>query len=70
MKEIILDHLMENESITDTEAWELYRCRRLSQYIHLLRKDGYPIETEDVDFVHSVTGRKAQYARYHLKVSQ
>lgn len=68
MKEIILDHLMENESITDTEAWELYRCRRLAHYIYLLRKAGYPIETEDVSFVHSVTGRKGQYARYHLGV--
>lgn len=66
MREIILEHLQSYGSITDTEAWERYRCRRLAHYIYLLRKDGYPIETEDVDFVHSVTKRKAQYARYHL----
>ena len=70
MREIILEHLLEHGSITDAEAWTLYKCRRLAQYIHLLRKDGYPIETEDVDFIHSVTGRKAQYARYHLEVVQ
>ena len=70
MLELILDHLLEYGSITDLEALDLYKCRRLAQYIYLLRKDGYEIETVPVSFVHSITGRKAQYARYHLEVCQ
>lgn len=68
MKEIILDHLQQYGCITSLEAIELYHCTRLSQYILLLRKDGYKIKNEDVPFVHSVTGRKSTYARYWLEV--
>ena len=69
MKELILNHLQEYGSITDVDAYTIYRCRRLAHYIYLLRKDGYPIMNENVNFVHSVTGRKAQYVRYHLEVA-
>ena len=68
MREIILEHLLEHGSITSLEAIEKYKCTRLSQYILLLRKDGYNIKNEDVPFVHSVTGRKSSYARYWLEV--
>ena len=68
MKEIILEHLQEHGSITSLEAIEKYRCTRLSQYIYLLRKEGYVIESEDVSFIHSITGRKGQYSRYILEV--
>ena len=68
MKEIILNHLLEHGSITSLEAIAEYKCTRLSQYILLLRKDGYNIRNEDVPFVHSVTGRKSAYARYWLEV--
>lgn len=70
MKEIILEHLQAHGSITSLEAIEKYKCTRLSQYILLLRKEGYKISNEDVPFVHSVTGRKGLYTRYHLEVSQ
>ena len=66
MKEIILDHLLEYGSITSLVAIELYQCTRLSHYIYLLRKEGYVIESEDINFIHSITGRKGQYARYIL----
>ena len=66
MKEIILEHLLEYGSITSLVAIELYHCTRLSHYIYLLRKEGYVIESKDVDFIHSITGRKGQYARYIL----
>lgn len=69
MKEIILEHLQEYGSITTLLAIELYHCTRLPHYIYLLRKEGYVIETEDVPFVHSITGRKGQYARYRLEVN-
>ena len=68
MKEIILQHLQEYGSITSLVAIELYHCTRLSHYIYLLRKEGYVIESEDVSFIHSITGRKGQYARYRLEV--
>ena len=68
MKEIILEHLQKHGSITSLEAIEQYHCTRLSHYIYLLRKDGYVIESEDVSFIHSITGRKGQYSRYRLEV--
>ena len=68
MKEIILKHLQEYGSITSLVAIELYHCTRLSHYIYLLRKDGYVIESEDIPFIHSVTGRKGMYSMYRLEV--
>ena len=68
MKDIILKHLQDHGSITSLEAIEKYKCTRLSQYILLLRKDGYNIKNEDVPFIHSVTGKKASYVRYWLEV--
>ena len=68
MREIILEHLQAYGSITSLEAIEKYKCTRLSQYILLLRKDGYTIKNEDVPFIHSVTGKKASYVRYWLEV--
>ena len=68
MKELILEHLQEHGSITSLEAIEKYHCTRLSHYIYLLRKEGYAIESEDVSFIHSITGRKGQYSKYILEV--
>ena len=68
MKEIILEHLQEHGSITSLEAIDKYKCTRLSHYIYLLRKDGRTILSEDVTFIHSITGRKGQYSRYRLEV--
>ena len=70
MKEIILKHLQDHGCITSLEAIAEYKCTRLSQYILLLRKEGYTIRNEDVPFVHSVTGKKSAYVRYWLEVSQ
>ena len=68
MKEIILAHLQEYGSITSMEAIDKYHCTKLSHYIYLLRKDGYTIESDDVAFIHSVTGRKGVYSKYRLEV--
>ena len=68
MKKIILGHLLEHGSITSLEAIEKYKCTRLSQYILLLRKEGYNIKNEEIPFVHSVTGKKSAYVRYWLAV--
>lgn len=68
MKELILAHLQEHGSITSLEAIEMYHCTRLSHYIFLLRKEEYKIVSEDVAFIHSITGRKGHYSRYRLEV--
>ena len=68
MKEIILKHLLDHGCITSLEAIAEYKCTRLSQYILLLRKDGYNIRNEDVPFTQSVTGKKSSYVRYWLEV--
>ena len=68
MKEIILEHLQEHGSITSLEAIDKYKCTRLSHYIYLLRKEGYVIESEDVSFIHSITGRKGYFSKYRLEV--
>ena len=68
MKEIILEHLQKHGSITSLEAIERYKCTRLSHYIYTLRKEGHVMESEDVPFVHSVTGRRGVYSRYILEV--
>jgi hypothetical protein len=70
MREIILKHLLEHGSITSLEAIAQYKCTRLSQYILLLRKEGYEIRNEEIPFVHSVTGKKSSYVRYWLEANQ
>ena len=43
MKQRILDHLLKFGTITSWEAVKEYGCTRLSQYIYLLRNEGYQI---------------------------
>ena len=43
MKDRILRHLEKYGSITSWEAVKEYGCTRLSQYIYLLRNEGYQI---------------------------
>lgn len=64
-KTAVLQHLMENGSITSMEAIESYGATRLSAIIFNLRKDGLDIETVTEGgtdrYGHSMT-----YARYVL----
>ena len=46
MKELILEHLQKNGSITSWEAIQNYHCTRISQYIYLLRNEDYNIKSE------------------------
>lgn len=48
MEDMILNHLQDFGSITSWEAIMEYGCTRLSQYIYLLRKEGYNITSENV----------------------
>lgn len=66
MKNLILNHLQKYGSITSIEAIKKYNCTRLSQYILLLRKDGYKITGTREPFVHSITGKKSTFIRYSM----
>ena len=63
MYERILRHLQEYGSITSWEAIQEYGCTRLSQYIYLLRKDGYIINVQ-VEQSTNRYGEKVNYNRY------
>lgn len=64
-KQIILDHLKKNGSITPLEALGDYGVYRLSDVILKLRRLGYDIVTEDVT-VTGRTGKKVTFAKYVL----
>lgn len=53
MKQRILDHLLKYGTITSWEAIKEYGCTRLSQYIYLLRNEGYLV----IDFWEKSTNR-------------
>lgn len=59
----ILEYLKTGAALTPLEAWTLFGCYRLGARIWDLRRQGWPIESEDVQ-----EGRK-RFARYRL-VSQ
>lgn len=61
----ILNHLKEYETITSWEAIKEYGCTRLSQYIYLLKKDGYKIETTTETSINRY-GQKVSYNKYKL----
>lgn len=64
-KKIVLDHLLNNDSITSIEAIEKYRITRLSDRIFNLRKEGHNIVTTMVT-VDTMYG-KEEIAKYSLK---
>ena len=58
---LVFNHLMDNKSITNLTAFEKWRCTRLGDVIHQLRKKGVPIETTMVKI-----DNKPGFARYSL----
>jgi len=56
--EEIRHHLLKNGSISSWEAIQTFRCTRLSQYILLLRNEGYEIESV---WEHNETRRWVNY---------
>ena len=60
----IHDHLHDGKSITPLEALNLYGCFRLAAVIHILRKDGISIETENV------TQNGKTFAKYFLTTEE
>lgn len=66
MQERILNHMIEHGFITTKEAYDLYGCTRLSEYIRRLRVDGYIIENKRVKGVNRF-GEKCWYDEMWLK---
>ena len=61
----ILKHLQDFGSITSLEAFRDYGNTRLSATIFLLRKDGWKISSERVEFRNRY-GKKVYFAKYVL----
>lgn len=57
----VLRHLQSGQTITPLEALDLYGCFRLAAVIHVLRKEGFPIQTEEV-----ITSNHKRIAKYRL----
>lgn len=66
MYEIILRHLRDYGSITSWEAIQEYGCTRLSQYILMLRQNGYNIENERINTKNRY-GMPTNYVKYRLR---
>lgn len=56
----VLSHLRQGNTLTQREAIYLFNCYRLSAVIHILRRDGYEIETHN-ELNDSGTGTHARY---------
>lgn len=63
--EMILNHMKTIGAIDDTDARDLYGCRRLPARINDLRKDGHRIQTIMTKGKNRF-GRTVNYARYIL----
>lgn len=61
----VLNHLIQNGSITSWEAIEKYRATRLSAIIFKLKERGYDIVTE----MKHDTESKTRWGVYHLSLS-
>lgn len=59
----VLEYLQTNGSITQLQAWELFRASRLSSIVFNLKKYGYNIISKKVNFT-DINGEKSHYVRY------
>ena len=64
-KQKILKHLQKKGKITTFDSFKCYQITRLSQYIMILREEGYNIESQWVRFKH-----KNPYVKYVLKTKK
>lgn len=61
----ILKHLIEKQTITSMEAYDLYGITRLSARIHDLRDVGYPVVMKKKSAVNRY-GKSTTFAEYSL----
>ena len=59
----VLEYLQTNGSITQLQAWELFRASRLSSIVFNLKKYGYNIISKKENFT-DINGEKSHYVRY------
>lgn len=64
-KEMILQYMKDNGSITPVDALREFGCMRLAPRISDLKDDGIEIETVP-EFSKNRYGVKVRYARYYL----
>jgi len=62
----ILNALLAGESLTHADAWRNFGCMRLAAVVHLLRRDGWPIDSRTIE-VRCADGRKANVSSYFLR---
>lgn len=65
----ILRHLKDKGSITPLEALKKYGCYRLGARIWDLRKGGYSIRTEIVNYMDK-DGAQRRYAKYSMEKAE
>ena len=62
----VLKYMQENEGITSMDAFKKFGATRLSSLIFSLRKQGYDIETIDMECIDRY-GHTVRFAKYVLK---
>lgn len=65
-KNLVLNYLRNNSSITSVEAWKAFGITRLSAVVFVLRKAGYNIVTLMIEGSNRY-GRSCRYAKYVLR---
>lgn len=60
-REIVLEILLDKDTITPAEAWDNFNCTRLAAVIKILRNENYPIDT---DMLKSKKGKP--FAQYRM----
>ncbi len=61
----VLADLIEGQRITHLDCWRKHGSSRLAHHIHVLRRDGWTIATDDRD-VSTSDGRHQEIAEYSL----
>ena len=64
-KQRLMEHLHLNKTINPLQAWSSLGIYRLSAQVHILRKEGWNIETKDLK-VNNQFGEKCVVAEYVL----
>lgn len=64
-KQRLMEHLHLNKTINPLQAWTSLGIYRLSAQVHILRKEGWRIETKDLE-VSNQFGEKCVVAEYVL----
>ena len=65
-KEQVKAHLLEHGQITPLTALDQFGCLRLASVIYRLRKDGFVIQTDEVERTDK-NGKRYRYANYRLQ---